>query len=835
MASRTSGVQRLADHAVAHAAVVPVRHPRLGVEIAGQAAVRYLRFLRPMRLERLELPYAVAGRWIPAVPTHPAHLTISVLDRQTMRWETVREVTWPPEPRLCGAGLRQRLPIARMEEHFRAILASPPRRIALRGLVTDHLRVVCDREHPVWPNHGECNGGEFGVPFGLLAPLSAHGRVLDAGELPAPAYLPGLRQGRLRPQAPPGMAVSLTSHEVHFSGPRLTVGFSLVRPLLTCLGWDASGGGAAATNRLLASRSAAARQVIGTLGGLSGPCYRLLEGDFGALHFTGAVEVEGATVHYRDLELVPGLRVHARFTVTAEALQLELEQTAAAPLPALEAEPWRFTWNLEAGMTSAAGVPLLTAGRNGRLPLPALITGDDGGALRCTQTGGDPAWLQVDSSRPHHARVSGLALAAPATAEAPLVVPAGTRRASFVLTPVELLPPGLATGAGLPPALRRSWGALYSSFRPELGGYSNHAASVHCHVNQWITADLAVFAEPQPGFAPLDLARYTIGRALLDGGGYGYHRALYLDSDPILVAGAGRLHQLDPDPAWLARVAPGLREAIARMLGTLGRDGLVVCRALTGNAGSYRWSSNAMDVVGFGHLDAYVNAWTYRGLRNATALAAALGEARLARRCRAAASRLQAHFADQLVNPDTGWVAGWRSRDGELHDYAFMWVNGPACAFGLLPPAAARAALAGLEVLRRQRGPRSAEYGLPFNLLPIRRDDQMLGQMFPPWEPLFENYTDGAAAACGSGYYLRALALHGLTAEAADLATELERGYAAGYFRGGSRSGVEFRTWDGLESGYEGTFGPSSGPLYGLAIARGVLRPTTPEWWPTEG
>ena len=43
---------------------------------------------------------------------------------------------------------------------------------------------------------------------------------------------------------------------------------------------------------------------------------------------------------------------------------------------------------------------------------------------------------------------------------------------------------------------------------------------------------------------PLDLARFTVGRALLDGGGYGYWRNLYMDSDPVLVSTAGRIHQV---------------------------------------------------------------------------------------------------------------------------------------------------------------------------------------------------------------------------------------------------------------------------------------------------
>ena len=66
------------------------------------------------------------------------------------------------------------------------------------------------------------------------------------------------------------------------------------------------------------------------------------------------------------------------------------------------------------------------------------------------------------------------------------------------------------------------------------------------------------------GLDPADLARFTLKRALLDGGGYGYWRNLYLDSDPALLIATGRLHQARPDVAWLRSVAPGLRAAAKR-------------------------------------------------------------------------------------------------------------------------------------------------------------------------------------------------------------------------------------------------------------------------------
>ncbi len=87
---------------------------------------------------------------------------------------------------------------------------------------------------------------------------------------------------------------------------------------------------------------------------------------------------------------------------------------------------------------------------------------------------------------------------------------------------------------------------------------------------------------------------------------------------------------------------------------------------------------------------------------------------------------LRAAYAPALLNPDTGWVAGWRSRDGALHDYAFTWINGPALSFGLLDAPLARQAMANLEALRDSLGLRDFRLGLPANFLPMREEDHQL-------------------------------------------------------------------------------------------------------------
>ena len=238
-----------------------------------------------------------------------------------------------------------------------------------------------------------------------------------------------------------------------------------------------------------------------------------------------------------------------------------------------------------------------------------------------------------------------------------------------------------------------------------------------------------------------------------------------------------------------------------------------------------------MDVIGFGHMDAYVNAWSYRAFHNLRALFTCIGALESAERAQVAANRIRDAFAAQLLNPETGWVAGWRSRDGTLHDYAFLWVNGPALAFGLLDDEPARTALCRLERLRAEVGLGSAATGFPTNLLPIAADDQMAHIFTPLGQPSFELYTDGGLSGSAS-YYLRALDMYGLADNARRLGAELLEGYRSRLFSGPIGGGQEFLTWEGFPTGSEGTLVVRLDSLSAIAVNAGITTPFSPEWWP---
>ncbi|MBI5091094.1 MAG: hypothetical protein HZB26_01460 [Candidatus Hydrogenedentes bacterium] len=827
-------VDRLADHAITHGGNQEIAHARLGAKAQGQTCIRYLRFGQTVQLDRLEIGRLIYGRATPAIPTHPAHVVVSILDASAPGWSTVRDVEIPPNPKILGEGLSQSMSAEEMETRLAPTFNETAAAIDLGGLRTDHLRVICDLEHPVWPNHGECNGGGHNVPFGILNNLRAFGSAIGTRVSPPPPPRI-LTPKTIRPVAPKGMKCRVLPGAVRFEGKYLSIGFSSRRPLLTHLGWDALGQGQAANNRLLVTR----RKLPYLDGGaVSGPILRTLQADYPASLWTGEVSVDGSRVSYTNLHAGNELRLDVVFTVEKDRITVEISQVCAVDLPVVEAEAWRFAWDLTAGITGIAGAPTGRLGRNGDVALPAMFATDGVGCLACRQIEAtpSPAHLQVESYREANCVTSGFVFASREDIVCQCA-PAGKHRSVFELAVTNVEPKSPRGLRSASVGLKRHWGTVFSCYRPEFRGFSNHSASVNCHLSQGPPIEIVASTKrPDVGPNPLDLARFTIGRALMDGGGYGYCRNLYLDSDPILLSAAGRIHQADPDTAWLHTIEPGLVETVERILSHAGKDGLVVCKDLSGNSGSYRWSSNSMDVVGFGHLDAYVNAWSYRAFRNATALLGELPKhTGLATRCREAAMRLRQGFAAALVNPETGWVAGWRSRDGQLHDYAFTWVNGAAIAFGLLEKEPSRKALHNLERARSASGLPDARLGLPCNLLPIRENDQMWAKIVKQLQPTFETYTDGSLSGWPATYYLRALSLYGMKDRAKTLARELSDGYAAGVFNGGSGTGREFCSWEGLPTGYEGTLIGCFGPLYGIAIEEGVLEPATPEWWPANG
>jgi len=837
----TPADEKVRAFTITHGGIKPVRHARLETEINSQTAVATLRFFRKVRVSRIEIPPVVYGRGSPKVPTHPARVVLSVFNRERLRWETLRDFTCPLNEAFSGRGLDNTMPIKTMDTFFsEAVMKAGPIVIELGGLVLDHIRLECDREHPIWPNHGEANGNVYSVPFGLFNQTAVYGTPLQPNHSVAP-YAPVLRRGRIAPSAPEGMEVELNGWTATYRNSRICVGFSLNRPTLMHLGWDDLGDGHAGINRLLATRSIVNPSRIGPLCGLTGPVLRTLDFDIGSHLWTGEVQIEGNEVRYIGLRASPDLRLDIIFRVFADRFVMEVVETCARPFVAVEYEAWRFAWDARTTPTGVTGVPTQRPGRNGHVMLPVYLTGESAGCLALRRidapaSAADATYLQAESYRVSEALTCGVCLNDRSADGFGVLVPEGCRQATFEFRVTNLQPARSEVVSTEPMSIgiRRSWSTIFSCYRPEYRGFSNNCISTNCHLGQWSQLEvLAHTAKPSGGPDLLEMQRFTTEKALLDGGGYGYWREYFMDSDPALLCAAGTAHRLEPRMAWLERIRPGLVEVFQRMAASAGENGLLLNEKLSGNTGEFTRSTNGIDTVCFGYLDAYSNAWAYRAFRNVAPLFHALGDHARAREALRLCKRMRQSYGPTFVNPDTGWVAGWRSRDGKLHDYGYIVINGIAIAFGLLDPVVARNALVKLEALRREVCPVSPELGLPVNLIPHAFEDHYLPGILPGAQPTYEIFTDGAVSPNLIEYYLRALSGYGFKDEALQLADAFDKGYANGVFSGGVGSGNEMRSWEGLPTGYEGTLTFNHGLIYAVAVEKGYITPLDPEWWPS--
>src|SRR5262249_6635389 len=153
----------------------------------------------------------------------------------------------------------------------------------------------------------------------------------------------------------------------------------------------------------------------------------------------------------------------------------------------------------------------------------------------------------------------------------------------------------------------------------------------------------------------------------------------FMDSYPALLIAATDYARAARDQAWLRKRYPTLKAWTAKMLAEDGnRDGLLEY-AVSGNSNSWPAQptrpANWWDTIGFGHQDAYSNALAYHALVGMAATARHADHPDDARLYAARAEKLRSAYFQTFYNPRTGILAGWKSADGQLHDYYFTFVN----------------------------------------------------------------------------------------------------------------------------------------------------------------
>jgi len=524
----------------------------------------------------------------------------------------------------------------------------------------------------------------------------------------------------------------------------------------------------------------------------------------------------------------------------------------------------KLTLNWEAGKTPLEGAELVfpfdpqvtpttvlcgSWSDNGTFGLPAVFNAPDFGPLLIRESSGRRVRGRLEGSR--EKKMADIIL------DLPEIAPGQPVALSF--SPLLLPPPKGLKDTGMWRLARRGWlnalqscarwGDQKNPFSAPPGILGNNVISDPASVSIWFYADQIFWlSEIARGVSLTPLVRRTIDywldrrmrrdeRGGLTGEITGYwDYGNFLDANASPLIAAWDYVESTGDLAWLRERLERL-ELVADFLAGRDVDGDGLVEAVqTGNRGSLLQPNRSCawwDALNCGHKDGYTNALIYRGWRSLADLESKLGRTPQRDRYLGLSGKLKASYARTLLNPQTGWLAWWKSRDGELHDYASPTLNGLAIEYGLVEPEAGRAILDRLWQKISAAGFTRFDLGVPPMLVPVRRDDYLQPNCIglPQKEDgtdTFGQYMNGGITA---GHVLHFLAAHYVLGEneradtvlRAMLARQMSGGFQNGV-RDASMEGIDWTTWDGHPSGYEGYLADSFRFLQAVLLREAPFR-----------
>ena len=625
---------------------------------------------------------------------------------------------------------------------------------------------------------------------------------------------------------PPGLAAWYAPGEVRFRSRFIDVGFRLARAGFSRLAIDDEGKGRTAKDLLWMSPGISYQGVF--------------------LHETGCPPALAPSIRYaaRGKTIVAGNTVtyevdaedsaqeyRLRWEILEDRLRLRASRTGSREIRAWESSVWTTALDARAA-ACASGGRITREGETGTMTPPVFLHAPGFGTLDIVATGEGALW-RSDAFRPASLGIHQLKLGETAAPEGDYILRAGNHRAEFEFAVRRggAIPLKPGTPAEIVRAVDRC--ALTSmTYRPDTGTLSNNGNSMHCPLSMDTWSALAGQIGPLfPGFSAVDLLRDSIERWLDGGPGYGSGGMLvggdmhpaedeYLMTGTAALLGIAEFLENAGTASWLERFGDQLSAQIELMKGRdVDGDGLVESRFRLGNSGEYQWSTCFYDVISFGWKCAFSNALLYPALMKLGDVLWRLGNPEMARGLTDWGLLLRKNYLPAFFNPATGWLAGWRSRDGEIHDHAFLTVNAAAVAHGLVDAAAGRAIMQSLWAEARRVGMPDPVYGIPSSLRPVPDEDlPEIMHGFP-----FGYYANGGLSTAHSRHVVNALYRVGMTEEADYLLRRICAAFADALVFGGAKSGLDARSWDGWPCGYEGLLTDQFG-LLATAIERHALR-----------
>ena len=327
-------------------------------------------------------------------------------------------------------------------------------------------------------------------------------------------------------------------------------------------------------------------------------------------------------------------------------------------------------------------------------------------------------------------------------------------------------------------------------FRPDSNLLGNSATSINCAFCMFEYADTATWLPRLPGkIDATDLLRTSFDRYVEGVWGHdvtgesifdpGYRTPV--DTKPALLIAAWTVVRKTGDLKLLRRWLPAI-ERLATLIEETDEDGDGILETVKSTHGG-GW----YDVVQNKGKCAYGNALAYRAFGYAADLERLAGNPKQAAHYANVAERIRSAYLPTFLNPATGIVCGWRTKDGVYHDYWFPWINGMAIGLGLVPEREANGIIDRIQAKFKQVGFDRFDLGMPNCLEPIAAADYVKNEKGEQLN-LFKSYLNGGVAPCYCYHYLQALYRLGRRAEADAILWPMLRQFDAGRFNGGAEA-----------------------------------------------
>lgn len=516
------------------------------------------------------------------------------------------------------------------------------------------------------------------------------------------------------------------------------------------------------------------------------------------------------TIEYRPAARSTAAPAAWSFTFSPRQILLRSQFSAGSPPPALV-----LPFNPHLNHATLLGI----INDDSSVRVPALLHLPDLGTFRITSGDGQHVALGYDALRYRHA--------AQANDYVRVTFPAATAAQPELDYRLEVVAiyPNLPQVAHDPrfDGFRRDWLNIFQ-LNPRARVLANHAASDPVAFTVFEYSSMAIHTPPlAPGLTALDMIRQTLDRYLGGMKGYGMQgyggdtRYDFSDTYPSLLMAASDYVTGSKDRDWLVKNYSGIKEWATKMLAMdVNGDGLLEY-PMSGNYNSWPEKvvvrpANWWDTIGFGHQDAYSNALAYRALLEMADLARAAHQPKDAQFYAARAEKLRAVYFQTFYDPQTGVLAGWKSADGNLHNYYFTFVNSLAILYGLVPPDRANPIMDRMLAKMKEVGYTDFEYGLPGNLIPVRHGDYIQherrwgGGEKEDGSDGFQIYENGGATACMAYYTLAALYKLGRRTQGDAMLFPMLTAFENGGFQGFGPNGMtyDWKDWKGDAHGYEG-------------------------------